>query len=275
MPSPQPVRFDRVARWASIARELPWHTPWHITHARVQSFRADPRQGWFIGGTVSAFECCLGRQCSSEHGGRTAVILPDGSALTWKQLRAQAETAAAELRASGAQPGRPARIASDCPQDALFDLLGCAAIGAIAVLGSPHHEAPPTPAVCSPCEGEGIVSAESPLFVLFGGEREEGSVYETGGFLVRSLAAARESEAPEAHLHREDLLSASGLAAGVYGPLAAGKTISVQSGTRAACLQAGCGQALSGEDVFRPSGPGEGRSLQSSDEGAGLLVSAP
>ena len=139
MPSAARTRFDEMcaaaladpeAFWGGVAGELPWFRRWdRVFEADPPSFR------WFVGGRTNLAFNALDHHVAAGRGDRPALIAVNERGgevrLTYAQLLAEVERAAAGLRALGIGRGDRLTIYMPTCAEAVVAMLATVRIGAI------------------------------------------------------------------------------------------------------------------------------------------------
>jgi acetyl-CoA synthetase len=121
---------EREDFWAQAAGELPWFRRWDRVFERDgPSFR------WFAGGETNLAWNCLDRHVEAGRGGHAAVIYAnergERRTLTYAELLAEVERAAAALRALGIAKGDRLTLYLPTSPEAIVLMLATVRIGAI------------------------------------------------------------------------------------------------------------------------------------------------
>ncbi len=121
---------DPAAFWGKVAAELPWFRRWNwVYEPDPPSFR------WFVGGRTNLAWNALDHHVETGHGDRTALIEVNERGgerrLTYAELLAEAERAAAGLRALGIGRGDRLTIYMPTCAEAVIAMLATVRIGAI------------------------------------------------------------------------------------------------------------------------------------------------
>ena len=121
---------DPDAFWGRVAEELPWFRRWdRVYEPDPPSFR------WFVGGRTNLAYNALDQHVRTGHGDRVALIAVDERGgdrrLTYAELLAEVERAAAGLRAIGIDRGDRLTIYLPTITEAVVAMLATVRIGAI------------------------------------------------------------------------------------------------------------------------------------------------
>ena len=139
MSTTAPTRFEEMCRraladpegfWGGVAAELPWFRRWDkVYEADPPTFR------WFLGGRTNLAWNALDAHVQGGHGNRVALIAADERGnegrLTYAELLAEVERAAAALRAQGIGKGDRLTIYMPTIAEAVIAMLATVRIGAI------------------------------------------------------------------------------------------------------------------------------------------------
>jgi acetyl-CoA synthetase len=139
MPTADPTTFERMqtealadpeAFWGRVAADLPWFRRWdRVYEPDPPSFR------WFVGARTNLSYNALDHHVATGHGERTALIALDERGgdrrLTYAELLAEVERAAAGLRALGIGRGDRLTIYMPTIAEAVIAMLATVRIGAI------------------------------------------------------------------------------------------------------------------------------------------------
>ena len=127
---------EQLARWERAAADLEWDTPWRTLH--------EPGDGpgrWFAGGTLNATRSCVDRHAAGRP--EAVAVLWEGEPgdarrLTYAELAADVDAAAAALVRLGVGPGDRVALHLGWLPELVVALLACARLGAV-------HTVLPTP----------------------------------------------------------------------------------------------------------------------------------
>jgi len=122
---------QREAFWAEEAQRIHWHKPF----AKVLDYSRPPFARWFVGGETNLCHNALDRHLAT-HGEQQALVwisteVNRTQSLTYRQLHAEVNRAAAMLQALGVKQGDRVIIYMPMIPEACFAILACARIGAI------------------------------------------------------------------------------------------------------------------------------------------------
>jgi len=122
---------QREAFWAEEAQRIHWHKPF----AKVLDYSRPPFARWFVGGETNLCHNALDRHLAA-HGEQQALVwisteVDRTQSLTYRQLHAEVNRAAAMLQALGVKQGDRVIIYMPMIPEACFAILACARIGAI------------------------------------------------------------------------------------------------------------------------------------------------
>ena len=122
---------QREAFWAEEAQRIHWHKPF----AKVLDYSRPPFARWFVGGETNLCHNALDRHLAT-HGEQQALVwisteVDRTQSLTYRQLHAEVNRAAAMLQALGVKQGDRVIIYMPMIPEACFAILACARIGAI------------------------------------------------------------------------------------------------------------------------------------------------
>jgi len=122
---------QREAFWAEEAQRIHWHKPF----AKVLDYSRPPFARWFVGGETNLCHNALDRHLAA-HGEQQALVwisteVNRTQSLTYRQLHAEVNRAAAMLQALGVKQGDRVIIYMPMIPEACFAILACARIGAI------------------------------------------------------------------------------------------------------------------------------------------------
>jgi acetyl-CoA synthetase len=123
-------REDPERLWADAASELHWLRPWdRVFVPDPPSFR------WFAGAETNLCAACVDRHVEAGHGQRTALVYlnerGERRTLTYAELLAAVERAAAALRALGLERGDRLTIYLPVSPEAIVLMLAAVRIGAV------------------------------------------------------------------------------------------------------------------------------------------------
>jgi propionyl-CoA synthetase len=122
---------DREGFWADEASLIHWHRPFR----KVLDYSRPPFARWFVGGETNLCYNALDRHLASR-GDQKALVwisteVDQQKSLTFRELHAEANRAAAMIQALGVKKGDRVIIYMPMIPEAAFAILACARIGAI------------------------------------------------------------------------------------------------------------------------------------------------
>ena len=121
---------DRLAFWATQARDLTWANEW----SQVLDWSDAPFARWFVGGTLNVAYNCVDRHVEAGLGDRVAIHFEgepgDTRTLTYADLQREVSKAANALLALGVGTGDRVAIYLPMIPEAAITMLACARIGA-------------------------------------------------------------------------------------------------------------------------------------------------
>ncbi|PTW90720.1 acetyl-coenzyme A synthetase [Microbacteriaceae bacterium MWH-Ta3] len=125
------ARADRLAFWATQARELHWHTPF----TEVLDWSNAPFARWFGDGEINVAYNCLDRHVIAGHGDRVALHFEgepgDTRSITYAELTSEVKKAANMLASLGVKQGDRVAIYMPVIPETVVAMLACARLGAI------------------------------------------------------------------------------------------------------------------------------------------------
>jgi len=125
------AKSDRLAFWASQARDLHWHKPF----TEVLDWTGAPVAKWFADGEINVAYNCLDRHVEAGLGDRVALHFEgepgDSRDITYRELTDEVRKAANLLASLGVGHGDRVAIYMPLIPEAVIAMLACARVGAI------------------------------------------------------------------------------------------------------------------------------------------------